>query len=470
MRIIYNFLIFFFFLSNIFSQDIDESVPFRIGVNNITPLKIDNSEFDQKWFDDRIESALSKTANLTKENNWTINFQVISNQDEIIASQQKKIEELEDCLANECAFELGRWLNAKYVLNREVQYTPPKLQKVGPVNESNKFGNYDIIIEIIDIEKNVLFGSEAKTIELNAFERRKLKADILSEEIYNFIIETFQNTFKDQPILLTQNTSTSIKKNSERSFNAPEIESNIIKNINHGERIDIKLEAKDVEDDKFQFIITKPPSNGNWNGEVGVPLEGSTLAYIPDKLFTGREVIEYIAKDTSGLNSPTGKITIRVTNTPPVAYNDSFEIKQGQRLRIKLNAYDNEDDRLVYNVYEPKNGEINKVRRTENEYYYEPDKNFTGYDQVIFDVTDSANATSNPGIVDINVKSDKKVVIAKKPEPVQKPIENNDNNGPNLTTLIGIVLLVVILAAAGGGSGGGGGSGTGTVDIGITGP
>ena len=121
-------------------------------------------------------------------------------------------------------------------------------------------------------------------------------------------------------------------------------------------------------------------------------------------------------------------------------------------------------------MYDPKNGKINKVRRTENEYYYEQDKNFTGYDQVIFDVTDSANATSNPGIVDINVKSDKKVVIVKKPEPVQKPIENNDNNGPNLTTLIGIVLLIVILAAAGGGSGGGGGSGTGTVDIGITGP
>ena len=120
---IYQIFLLLFFVSCLFSQEKEK--PFRIGSNKVTPITF-GEEFNQELFDKWIQTGLIKVVGLTEESGWDKQFEVISNNDKIAAEKQKAIEKLEDCSDEECAFELGKILYARYILDRRVEYIPPK--------------------------------------------------------------------------------------------------------------------------------------------------------------------------------------------------------------------------------------------------------------------------------------------------------------------------------------------------------
>ena len=466
---IYQIFLLLFFVSCLFSQEKEK--PFRIGSNKVTPITF-GEEFNQELFDKWIQTGLIKVVGLTEERGWDKQFQVISNNDKIVKEKQKEIEKLEDCSDEECAFELGQILYARYILDRRVEYIPPKNRTL-PSRPEPRFENYDITLEIIDIASNKLLFAISETIELNFDDSRKKKADKLKDEIGGFISMMFEDAFIGQPLLpaISKNQTRVFGNNtqSSSSVNLPEVK-DITKNITHDEAIRIKLEAEDIDDDKFTFLITRRPVNG----EATITSDGY-LDYRPFKNFQGRDEIGYIAKDSDGLNSNNATITIRISNATPVAYDRDISIIQNQRnIRIQLVGYDQDkkdNENLTYTINSnPRYGTLKRVGRTRDTFSYTPNKDYYGTDQFVFTVTDPTRTSSQPAIVDIIIRpiEQKRTTYTQlQPEDNNRSESDDSEGGSNmLMILLGVVVLLGLAAAGGGG--GDGGSPTGGVDIGIT--
>ena len=465
---IYQFFIFLLLVSHIFSQEKANENKFRIGLNNITPITLKGSDFDQDWFDRTLESSLSSITRQTKKSGWVKEFQVISSNDKIIQERQKKIEELKDCSDAECSFELGKILIARYMLSRTIEFVPHKqFSRSGPARPESQVDNYDITIEIIDIKTSELIANKSDTIELKSDLSRKNKGDELRSSITRYIGQMFEEAFDDQPLLFLSSNVASTKQSS-KDINIPQVK-DLVKNIKHDTRLSIMLDAEDVEDTVFQFTLIQKPTNGDFR------LTNNKLIYEPFKGFEGRDTIKYLARDTSGYNSNTGTITIRVTNNAPIAFKQTIALQESERTAIELKASDKEDGaQLTYIIRQnPQNGSLKRINRTKNQFYYTPNKGFSGLDQFVFEVMDSGKKISDPSIVDLEVISKKKVVY--NPPPAfdytdNTPSKKEDKEGGlSMTTILGGLLVIILLAVAGGGGGdGSGGSPTGGVDIGIT--
>ncbi len=467
---VFQFTVLLLLIGHVFSQEKETESKFRIGLNNITPIMLKGSDFDQDWFDRTLESSLSSITRLTKKSGWGKEFQVISSNDKIIQERQKKIEELKDCSDAECSFELGKILIARYMLSRTIEFVPPKqFGRSGPVQMGSQVDNYDITIEIIDIKTSELIANKSDIIELKSNLSRKKKGDALKSSITSYIGQMFEEAFDDQPVLFLSSNTSSVKQSS-REINIPKVK-DLVKNIKHDTRLNINLEAEDIDNDIFQFTITQPPTNGS------IRLTNNRLVYEPFKGFEGRDAIKYIARDTDGYNSNTGTITIRVTNSIPIAFKQNVTLQENERKFIELKASDGEDGtNLTYIVRQnPQNGSLKRINRTKNQFYYTPNNGYSGYDQFVFEVIDSGKKISEPGIVDLEIIPNKKVVYNPPPSfdytDNRNPKKEDKEGGLNMMTILGGLLIIVLLAAAGGGGGGddaGGGSPTGGVDIGIT--
>ncbi|KAL9644294.1 hypothetical protein ABK040_005755 [Willaertia magna] len=79
------------------------------------------------------------------------------------------------------------------------------------------------------------------------------------------------------------------------------------------------------------------------------------VKYVPDHGFLGQDTANYIVRDTSTDGSPsltsTGNLIVKVTNTPPVAVDDSLTIPKGlvATLDILVNDYDPNGDDVFFN-------------------------------------------------------------------------------------------------------------------------
>ena len=193
---VFQFTVLLLLIGHVFSQEKETESKFRIGLNNITPIMLKGSDFDQDWFDRTLESSLSSITRLTKKSGWGKEFQVISSNDKIIQERQKKIEELKDCSDAECSFELGKILIARYMLSRTIEFVPPKqFGRSGPVQMGSQVDNYDITIEIIDIKTSELIANKSDIIELKSNLSRKKKGDALKSSITSYIGQMFEEAF-----------------------------------------------------------------------------------------------------------------------------------------------------------------------------------------------------------------------------------------------------------------------------------
>ena len=130
-----------------------------------------------------------------------------------------------------------------------------------------------------------------------------------------------------------------------------------------------------------------------------------------------------------------------------------------------MSLYDRDNDNLkIELISNPKKG---RLRQTSlSAFRYTPLQNVSGRDSFTYRVYDGI--TYSKGYrVDITIVEEQ-VIIQQQPAVMDS--DESDEGGGNNMLLIVVGLLLLLLLAGGGGGSGGGGSGTGTVDIGITGP
>lgn len=240
----------------------------------------------------------------------------------------------------------------------------------------------------------------------------------------------------------------------------------------HGKNKSFFLRGYDADGDDIEYEISKMPTNGE------ISIKNNKVTYLPEKDFIGEDIIYYFVKDEKGDTSTNAKISINVTNNRPTGYDESFDMKKGQSLRIELKGDDKDKSDIVKLSYiverNPSFGTFKRERNSRNIYKYTPNSDFAGPDQIAYVIYDGAQY-SKVHVITINV-IDENIVVSSAQPPKQKnkdltkiPLINeessNDEGGLNITMILGVLLLIVLLGAAGGG--GGGSDPTGGVTIGV---
>ena len=143
--------------------------------------------------------------------------------------------------------------------------------------------------------------------------------------------------------------------------------------------------ACDIEDENLTFQIIQVPSNGT------AEINGSIVTYNPDLNFSGIDQFIYKACDQSNLCS-NGNVNISVSsiNDQPIAENKSFEINEDEsNYEIILDATDVESENLDFSILnEP---DFGTYELDQNLLLYNPNLNYFGQDEFIFNVSDGEN-------------------------------------------------------------------------------
>ena len=129
------------------------------------------------------------------------------------------------------------------------------------------------------------------------------------------------------------------------------------------------------------------------HGTVALNQDGS-FTYTPDAGFTGSDSFDYVITD--GVLTSQGTVTISVTNTAPVANDDSFSVQEGRALSISapgLLANDSDADAgdqvSALQYFQPANGTVSLGQ--DGSFLYTPNAGFSGADSFVYLVTDGAS-------------------------------------------------------------------------------
>ncbi len=157
----------------------------------------------------------------------------------------------------------------------------------------------------------------------------------------------------------------------------------------------------DADGNTLTAALATPPQNGT----LVLRLNGS-LTYTPNAGFAGTDTFTYRAQDadtTSGIAT----VTLNVTNTPPIAENDSYSISQNNTLGVAApgviaNDRDGDGDAPLRSTLDvpPANGTV--TLNADGSFVYTPNTGFTGTDTFTYRITDGID-NSEPGMVEITV-------------------------------------------------------------------
>ncbi len=412
-------------LSSLYAQD---SEPFRIGVDSKSKLKFMPSTSQKNIIETNIRSSFSKAIRLSKEYGWDISFEMIAqNMFDKIIEEQKIRENLEDCLDEKCAIKLGKLASAKYMIYRDI------------VLIGNQFS---ISFLLLNIETGEIQHSVDDYFEGQLFSRKG------KEFLDDLMIQLFNGGFPTQDPLPSKNSEIIFTPENQ---NPPIPDNQRVRTI-HSKPREVRLTATDLDNDKLSFKLFSTRSK---NGSLRIK-NGNILVYSPQKKFVGVDEVNFTVTD--GLYSNTGKVIFNVYNNAPSSDNISTTVKQGESKVIYPRLYDLDGDpvQIKLGKVKPKKGGLT-VRN--DRIIYKSNPSASGNDKFSYYVTDSMNKS-----IEYNVS-----IFTIAPQD-SEPKKNNRTNGRK--NILYVLLLIVLIAAAGGGGSGGGdsGSGTGTVDIGITGP
>ena len=192
--------------------------------------------------------------------------------------------------------------------------------------------------------------------------------------------------------------------------------------------IEIELQGNDIDGDNLIYIITVPPSNGNYN------LIGNKLFYTPNENYNGNDLIIYRATDNKLFsNESIINITIHPINDNPVTNNVIKSLHEDDKnVLINLLTNDIDNDNLTYHIQDkPKNGNAIVINKIIN---YTPNPNYNGSDSITYYVND--------GIVNSNISTINLTIYENNDAPITENIdismnENGENGGTAYIVLQG---------------------------------
>lgn len=419
----------------ILSQNSDDL--FRVGVDYKSKIKIDTlSDIEKNAVQNIIQSSFSKTIGFTKAYDWSINFsEVAQSQFEAILKEQQSQEDLSECTDNSCAITLGQLANAKYMIYRDL---------------IDLTGRIQIKFELINIESGQNFYTVTKIYNGN---------DLFSSEagklIDKLMVELFNGAFSDQiPLPSDQQLITTAPTNL-----YPPVPQNQSLTLTHSTPLNITLKASDQDGDTLQFELANQPQRG------AARLNGNNVIYNPNKNYVGEDQLVFRVSD--GTYTVPGYIDLTIKNNSPEGQDKSVQVIQGENITFVVSLYDRDNDNLkIELISNPKKGRLQQTSLSA--FRYTPLQNVSGRDKFTYRVYDGI--TYSKGYrVDITIVEEQIIV---QQQPVVIDYDDSDEGGGNNLLLIigGLLLLLLLAGGGGGGSSGGGGSGTGILDIGITGP
>jgi len=138
-------------------------------------------------------------------------------------------------------------------------------------------------------------------------------------------------------------------------------------------------------------------------GTVSLNQQTGTLTYTPLPDENGNDLFTVIAKDENS-QSPVASVSVWVTpvNDPPVAPIQSVMTNEDEPITITLEATDIDSTSLTYEIITPTSS--GNISGTPPQFVYSPDENWSGTDQLVFQVNDG-ELKSNKATVDINVQA-----------------------------------------------------------------
>jgi VCBS repeat-containing protein len=152
----------------------------------------------------------------------------------------------------------------------------------------------------------------------------------------------------------------------------------------------------DPDGDALEALLVAGPTHGT----VSLNLDGS-FVYTPAASYSGPDSFTYFAGDLRLASAPaTVTITVRPTNTPPVANNQTLTTAEDTAVGVTLTATDVDGDALSYSVSPgPAHGTLSGASPNLT---YTPNAGFSGSDTFSFTASDG-QAASAPATVTIVV-------------------------------------------------------------------
>jgi VCBS repeat-containing protein len=166
----------------------------------------------------------------------------------------------------------------------------------------------------------------------------------------------------------------------------------------------------DSDGDTLTARLASPPSHGS----LWYLSSDGAFYYVPNSGFAGTDSFTYYVTD--GIMTSSATVTIQVTNTAPVANDDSFGVQQGATLNAGVlgNDTDADGDLLVAALdSEPSNGALTFY--SDGSFSYVPDSSFSGSDSFTYHASDGID-NSNTATVTIDVHATN-----------HSPVANNDS-------------------------------------------
>lgn len=216
--------------------------------------------------------------------------------------------------------------------------------------------------------------------------------------------DSFQYTVKDTQGA-TSTPATVTVKVSDRPIATPDVVT-----VAEDGVVTINVLANDTDQDSVinpaSVAIASPTTNGtltvNPNGEV---------TYTPKANFFGTDSFTYTVKDSNGMTSLPGTVTITVTsvNDVPVANPDTVVTTAGIPVIISVLANDTDVDGSlapdsIAVVTPPSNGQFS-INPVDGTITYIPSLSFSGTDTLTYTVKDNAGDVSQPASVTVTVNA-----------------------------------------------------------------
>jgi hypothetical protein len=170
----------------------------------------------------------------------------------------------------------------------------------------------------------------------------------------------------------------------------------------------VNVLANDTDPNGDALTVTGNTQSAN--GTVGCTAAG-VCTYSPTAGFSGSDSFDYSISDGhGGSDTASVAVTVRATNSPPVASDGSVETDEGAPVEVTLKATDADGDVLSFVVVAgPGHGSLGAV--SGSKVTYTPAAGFAGPDSFTFKANDG-KADSNTATVSITVKASNQAPVA----------------------------------------------------------
>jgi hypothetical protein len=264
---------------------------------------------------------------------------------------------------------------------------------------------FDVRLTLVEVKTGKEFN-KSEFIDIKGRNTRE-RGQSIKKELTRLMADLLMDKFNREPIL---------NINSLDSRAAVPVIKNLSISGKHGRDITSFLSAvvgnQNIQADDLTFQITGQPTNGRAR-----ITNRNKLIYTPNRAFTGTDTVDYfvsyIDKNGFAIRSQPKTISIKISNTKPVAKSGLERVRQDSDKTFILQGSDSDGDKLVYEIIsQPLRGKLYIDSRVPGQFTYTPNRNVIGSDKFSYRVFDGADY-SDEVVFNLQITKVNKVPVAR---------------------------------------------------------